>query len=58
MHMCIYSVMSDSGTSWTVAGQAPLYLEFYTQEYWNGLPFPPSNYMLNDHKKPIQFTEI
>ena len=56
--MCIYSVMSDSGTSWTVAGQAPLYLEFYTQEYWNGLPFPPSNYVLNDHKKPIQFTEI
>ena len=33
--------MSDSFvTSWTVAHQAPLSLEFPRQEYWNGLPFP------------------
>ena len=25
---------------WTVAHQAPLFLEFSRQEYWSGLPFP------------------
>ena len=29
-----------SATSWTVAGQAPLSVGFYRQEYWSGLPFP------------------
>ena len=27
-------------TPWTVAGEAPLSMEFYTQEYWSGLPVP------------------
>ena len=27
-------------TSWTVAHQAPLSMEFSWQEYWSGLPFP------------------
>ena len=27
-------------TSWTVAYQAPPYMEFSRQEYWSGLPFP------------------
>ena len=26
--------------SWTVAYQAPLFMEFSRQEYWSGLPFP------------------
>ena len=26
---------------WTVAHQVPLSMEFFMQEYWNGLPFPP-----------------
>ena len=26
---------------WTVAHQAPLYMELSRQEYWSGLPFPP-----------------
>ena len=25
---------------WTIAGQAPLSMEFSRQEYWSGLPFP------------------
>ena len=29
-------------TSWTVARQVPLSMEFSHQEYWSGLPFPPS----------------
>ena len=28
-------------TSWTVALQAPLSVEFSKQEYWSELPFPP-----------------
>ena len=27
-------------TPWTVARQAPLFMEFSRQEYWSGLPFP------------------
>ena len=34
------SVMSSSVTPWTVAGQAPLSMEFSRQEYWSGLPLP------------------
>ena len=29
-------------TPWTVAHQVPLSIEFSRQEYWSGLPFPPS----------------
>ena len=29
-------------TPWTVAGQAPLSMGFSRQEWWIGLPFPPS----------------
>ena len=31
--------MSDSAIPWTVAHQAPLSVEFSSQEYWRGLPF-------------------
>ena len=27
-------------TPWTVARQAPLFMELSKQEYWSGLPFP------------------
>ena len=37
--VCVsHSVVSDS---WTVAYQAPLFIEFSRQEYWSGLPCPP-----------------
>ena len=29
-------------TPWSVAQQAPLSMGFFRQEYWSGLPFPPS----------------
>ena len=35
-------VVFDSATPWTVAHQAPLSLGFPRQDYWSGLPFPPS----------------
>ena len=34
------SVVSDSATPWTVAYQAPQFMEFSRLEYWSGLPFP------------------
>ena len=35
--------MPDSlATPWTVARQAPLSMGFSRQEYWSGLPCPPS----------------
>ena len=37
------SVVSDSfATPWTAAHQAPLYMGFSKQKYWNRLPFPPA----------------
>ena len=42
-------------TPWTVAHQAPLFMEFPKQEYWSGLPFPtPSAECLD----VIRLTEI
>ena len=35
------SFMSNYATSWTVALQDPLSMEFSRQEYWSRLPFPP-----------------
>ena len=34
-------------TSWTVARQAPLSMEFPRQEYWSGLPCPPTGDLPN-----------
>ena len=36
----VASVMSDSATPWTVAYQAPPFMGFSRQKYWNGLLFP------------------
>ena len=33
-------------TLWTVARQAPLSMEFSSQEHWSGLPFPPPGIFL------------
>ena len=38
MYMCVSRVQLFA-TSWTGACQAPLFMEFSRQEYWNGLPF-------------------
>ena len=40
--LCIASEVSDSETPWTIACQVPLSMGFSQQEYWSGLPFPPS----------------
>ena len=40
--MCLLSHVQLFVTPWIVARQAPLSMEFSRQEYWSGLPFPPS----------------
>ena len=37
---------------WTVTCQAPLSMEFSRQEYWSGLPFPPSGDLPDPEIKP------
>ena len=38
--VCVLSWVQFFATPWTVAGWAPLSMEFSRQEYWTGLPFP------------------
>ena len=40
-------------TLWTVAHQAPLSMEFSSQEYWSGLPWPLSGDLLKPRMKPV-----
>ena len=40
--VCMLSHVRLFVTPWTVARQAALSMEFSRQEYWSGLPFPPS----------------
>ena len=51
--MLSYSVMSDSATAWIVVHQTPLSLEFSRQEYWSGLPCPPSGGLPDPGIKPV-----
>ena len=39
-------------TSWTVACQAPLSIEFSRQEYWSGMPFPSPGDLPNQGSNP------
>ena len=39
-------------TLWTVAHQASLSMEFFRQEYWSGLPFPPLRDLPNPGIEP------
>ena len=42
-------------TSWPLACQAPLSMEFFRQEYWSGLPFPSPGDLTDsviEHRSP------
>ena len=41
---------------WTVAHQASLFMEFFRQEYWSGLPFPSSGDLPNPGIDPVSPT--
>ena len=40
-------------TLWTVASQAPLFMGFFRQEFWSGLPFPPPGDLPDPGKEPV-----
>ena len=40
MHAQSLSCVHLFATPWTIAHQAPLFMGFSKQGYWNGLPFP------------------
>ena len=44
-------------TPWTVAHQAPLSMEFFRKEYWNGLSFPPPGDLPDPGIKPASLTQ-
>ena len=46
--MCVLICVQLFVTPWTVARQAPLFMRFFRQENWSGLPFPPPG----DHHNP------
>ena len=49
----VASVMSDFVTPWTVAHQTPLTMGFSRQEYWSGLPCPPSGDLPDQGIEPV-----
>ena len=47
--VCVLSHIRLFATPRTAACQAPWSTEFFRQEYWSGLPFPPPGY--DDHDR-------
>ena len=52
MHVCVLNHVCLLMTPWTVAHQAPLSIGFPRQEYWSGLPRPPSGDLSNPGIEP------
>ena len=50
--MCLVAQLCPTLTLWTVAGQAPLSMEFSRQEYWSGLPCPSPGDLPNPGIEP------
>ena len=42
----------------SVAHRVPLFMEFFRQEYWNGLPFPPPGDLPNPGIEPTFFVSL
>ena len=59
---CVCSVTQSCLTlfaiPWTAALQAPLSMEFSSQVYWNGMPFPPPWGLLDSGVKPMAPTSL
>ena len=49
---CVFSHVGLFGTTWTLAHQIPLSMEFSRQEYWSRLPFPTPRGLPNPGIKP------
>ena len=56
--VCVCAMLSCVrlfGTTWTIACQAPLSMEFSRQEQWSGLPFPTPGDLPNPGSEPMPF---
>ena len=51
--MCVLSCVGLFATSWTVARQAPLFMNFSRQENWSGLSFPASGDLPDTGIEPL-----
>ena len=51
--MCVLSHVQLFAPWWTEAHQVSMSMEFFRQEYWNGLPFPPARDLANPGIKPM-----
>ena len=51
--VCMLSHVRLFVTPWTVARQAALSMEFSRQEYWSGVPFPPSGDLPDPRIEPV-----
>ena len=59
MHAQSLSYVQLFATSWMVALQVPLSMEFSKQEYWIGLPFPTSGGFPDPGIEPtLYFTQL
>ena len=53
VHVCALSGVGPFTSSWTATHQAPLSVGFPRQEYWSGLPFPPSGDLRHPRREPM-----
>ena len=53
VHAQLLSYVQLFESSWTIAHQAPLSMEFSRQEYWSGLSFPPPGDLPNPGTEPV-----
>ena len=53
--MCVQSLSCVRlfATPWIVAHQAPLFMRFFRQQYWTGLPFPSAEDLPDPGIEPI-----
>ena len=68
MCVCVYRFMKVKvkslsrvqlfATLWTIADQAPLFMGFSRQGYWNGLPFPSPRNLPDPGIKPTSLMSL
>ena len=58
MCACTFSYVRLFETPWTVAHQTPLSMGFLRQEYWSGLPFPPSVDLLDPGSMCLLYWQV
>ena len=61
LHVCVlsrFSHVSLFAILWSIALQAPLFMRFFRQEYWSGLPCPAPGDLSDPETEPTSFAFI